>query len=399
MSSSNTYHKKKLIIILSRFPFPLEKGDKLRAYYQIVELSKFYNITLITTTDQKVHKSSIDKLKPFCTTIHIFKLSKISILVNTLFQFFTKKPFQIGYFYSSKINFTIQQILNEVKPDHIYCQLIRVSEYVKNYHSCSKTIDYMDALSKGIERRIEKAPIYSKWIFKLEAKKLAEYERKIFDYFENHVIISDQDRNYIIHPERKKIVCIPNGVDKSFFESIDKTNEFELLFIGNLSYAPNIEAVQYINKNILPYFNQQNKSIKLLISGATPTPLIHKIAQKNENIILTGWVNDIRNSYVRGKIFIAPMLIGTGLQNKLIEAMAMGIPCITTTLANNAIKAENEISIIVADSPDEFNRAIEKLLTNHQFYETIALNGKLHVLNNFNWVNSSIKLQELFNNK
>ncbi len=399
MSSSNTYHKKKIIIILSRFPFPLEKGDKLRAYYQIVELSKFYNITLITTSDQKVHKSSIDKLKPFCTTIHIFKLSKVSIVFNTLFQFFTKKPFQIGYFYSSKINFTINKILNDVEPDHIYCQLIRVSEYVKNYHSCSKTIDYMDALSKGIERRIEKAPIYSKWLFKLEAKKLTEYERKIFDYFENHVIISDQDRKFILHPERKKIICIPNGVDNSFFEDIHKSNEFELIFIGNLSYAPNIEAVQYINNNILSYFVKNNNPIKLLISGATPTPLIHKIAQKNKNILLTGWVNDIRTSYARGKIFIAPMMIGTGLQNKLIEAMAMGIPCITTTLANNAIKAQNEFSIVVADTPDEFNNAIEKLLTNKEFYTSISHNGKLHILNNFNWVNSSIQLHELFNKK
>jgi len=382
--------------MLSRFPFPLEKGDKLRGYYQIVELSKFYNITLIATTDHKVLNASIDKLKPYCSTIHIFKLSKISILFNTLFQFFTKKPFQIGYFYSSKINFTIQQILNEVQPDHIYCQLIRVAEYVKNYHSCSKTIDYMDALSKGIERRIEKAPFYSKWLFKIEAKKLSEYERKIFDYFENHVIISEQDLNFIIHPDRKKIICIPNGVDDSFFENIDKTNEFELLFIGNLSYAPNIEAVQYINKYILPYFNQQNQPIKLLISGATPTPLIQKIAQKNENIKLTGWVNDIRTSYARGKIFIAPMMIGTGLQNKLIEAMAMGIPCITTTLANNAINAQHELSIVVADTADEFNKAIEKLLSNEQFYNTISQNGKSHVLNNFNWRNSSIKLHELF---
>lgn len=399
MNSSNTYHKPKLVVILSRFPFPLEKGDKLRAYHQLIELSKNYSITLITTTDKSVSKESIEKIRPLCSTIHIFKLSKVSILFNLFIQFFTKKPFQIGYFYSSKINYTIQKILKETQPDHIYCQLIRVAEYVKNYHNCSKTIDYMDALSKGIERRIGKAPFYSKWIFKSEAKRLALYERKIFDYFEFHTIISEQDRDLILHPNRSKIVCIPNGVDESFFNTTPSKKEFDLLFVGNLSYPPNIEAIHFISKKILPCFENKKHPLSFLISGATPTPSIQKIANNNSKIELTGWVNDIRDSYNRGKIFVAPMMIGTGLQNKLIEAMAMGIPCITSTLANNAIKAEKNYSIIVADSVEEYVQAIEILRSDSAFYEKIAANGKQHVKDNFNWQSATNKLIELINSK
>ncbi len=391
MDSSKPY-RKKLVFIVSRFPFPLEKGDKLRAFHQIKELSSTYSITLIATTDSKVSKESIEQLRKYCSTIYIFRLSKISIAFNLFVQLFTKKPFQIGYFYSSKNKYRINKILDEIKPDHIYCQLIRVSEFVKNYHHCKKTIDYMDALSKGIERRIEKAPFYSKWLFKIESKRLAMYERQIFDYFENHIIISDQDRELILHPKKSTIKCIPNGVDNSFFETLNEEKKYELLFVGNMSYAPNIEAATYISTELLPILTNSIPTISFLISGANPHSSILKLAKNNSAISVSGWIDDIRTSYAQGKIFVAPMMIGTGMQNKLIEAMAMGIPCITTTLANNAIKATENESIIVANSKEEFIKAIEKLLSDSLFYSKIAEQGKLFVKANYNWKSTTKQL-------
>jgi sugar transferase (PEP-CTERM/EpsH1 system associated) len=385
------------VILLSRFPYPLEKGDKLRAFHQIKELSKRYQITLIATSDQKVQKDSIEQLRKYCSTIYILHLNKISIVFNVLLQFFTIKPFQTGYFYSSKNNKIIKNLLNELKPDHIFCQLIRVSEFVKNYHDCPKTIDYMDALSKGIERRIEKAPFYSKWIFSSEAKRLGIYERQIFDYFENHVIISKQDRELIFHPKSKSIYCIPNGVDSSFFEKIDQQSDKDLIFVGNMSYAPNVEACNFIVKEILPLLNSTtDKPYSLLISGANPHANIIRFAKENPSIEITGWVDDIRISYARGRIFLAPMMIGTGMQNKLIEAMAMGIPCITTELANNAIGGIHNKSIIVAKNKEDFVFAIQKLLSNPLFYKTISEGGRDLVKNNFNWLATTENLSKIF---
>lgn len=392
---SSTVYRKKLVILLSRFPYPLEKGDKLRAYNQLKELSKHFKITLITTTDEKIHKESIEEIKRYCSTIYIIKLSKISILINLFFQFFTNKPFQTGYFFSSKNKARIESILKEIKPDHIYCQLIRISEYVKNYHDCPKTIDYMDALSKGMERRALKAPFYLKWLFNMEAKRLSDYERKIFDYFENQIMISEQDKNYILHPNRSNIICIPNGVDKSFFETYDIEKDADIVFIGNLSYAPNIEATLFLHEKILPYFILKNPTFKLLISGASPSISIKKIADINRNIELTGWVDDIKSSYARGKIFVAPMMIGTGMQNKLIEAMAMGVPCVTTTLANNAIQAVHNESILVANSQDEFILEIERLLNDKDLYHKIALAGKKLVQSKYQWESTTKILVDL----
>jgi glycosyltransferase involved in cell wall biosynthesis len=254
----------------------------------------------------------------------------------------------------------------------------------------------MDALSKGIQRRIEKAPFYLKWLFKIESKRLANYERQIFDYFENQIIISEQDRELILHPNKAKIHCIPNGVDNSFFEKIDETKKYDLLFVGNMSYAPNIEAANYISTELIPNLKKSNPTISFLISGANPHSSILKLAKNNSTISVSGWIDDIRTSYAQGKIFIAPMMIGTGMQNKLIEAMAMGIPCITTSLANNAIKALHNESIIVANTKEEFIEAIEKLLSDSLYYSKIAEGGKSFVKQNYNWKSTTQKLISIF---
>lgn len=382
-------------MILSRFPFPLEKGDKLRAFYQIKELSSDFTITLIALSDKEVASSSIQKLDEYCSEIHVIPITKWSVFLNLFLAIFNTKPFQIGYFYSFSGKRKTKQILEKVKPDYIYCQLIRTAEYVKDYHLCPKTIDYMDTLSKGIERRIEKAPWYSKGLFKIEAKRLMHYERSIFDYFENKTIISEQDRDLINHPDKNQIVCISNGIDNSFFEVPEIVPTFDIVFIGNLSYAPNIEAVEYLNTEIL----SKDPSLTCLIAGATPHPTVQKICRNNQQIKLLSWVEDIRTAYCKGKIFVAPMMIGTGMQNKLLEAMALGIPCITTDLANNAIKAKNRESILVANNSSEFINAIQLLLKDKELYNRIAQNGQTFVRENYSWKKSTSQLKKLILSK
>lgn len=387
MSSSKKLHK--LVFVISRFPYPLEKGDKLRAYYQIRELSKSNEIHLITLSDCAVSNQNKAELERYCQSVTIHRLSKFSIFVNLLFAFLGSKPLQVGYFYNYFIARKVKKQLALLEPDLIITQLIRATEYTKNYHHCTKTLDYMDALSKGIERRIEKAPIYKRWIFKLEARRAKNYERIIFDYYDIKTIISEQDKKFIFHPDRGKIRCVANGIDEHFFQFPPiKSPQFDIGFVGNMSYPPNIEAVHFIANEILT----QLPNLRFSISGATPHPSIQKLTKQNTNIKLIGWVDDIRTSYADLKIFIAPMMIGTGMQNKLLEAMAIGIPCITTELANNAINAIHNESIIVANTKDEMILAINTLLNDSDFSKTIGKNGRDFVRINYSWEKSTQQL-------
>ena len=382
--------KPTLVVVLPRFPYPLEKGDKLRAYYQIIGLSDVYNVVLFAINDSEVSQSSLEKLSNYCIRIEVFKRSRLTIAFNLFLCLFSQRPFQVGFFYSKRNARRMHALLKEIKPNHIYCQLIRAAEYIKDYHDCPKTIDYMDALSKGMERRIHHAPWYAKRLFRNESIRLKNYEVRIFDYFEHATIISSQDQAFIFHPKRKNILCIPNGISPSFFERPQIEMDKDIVFIGNLSYAPNIEAVEYISSKIL----STSKQLSCLIAGATPTSLVEKIC-KEHKIELLGWVDDIREAYCRGRIFVAPMMIGTGMQNKLLEAMALGIPCVTTKLAGDPIGAKDREAICIAHSADEFVSIIQELLTNKTLYEKIALKGQEFVRENYSWIKSNGQLIEL----
>jgi sugar transferase (PEP-CTERM/EpsH1 system associated) len=395
MNSSKAY-KPTLAMFVSRFPFPLEKGDKLRAYYQLKDLSKDFNVHLFCTTDVVVSEESFVEVRKFCQKIHVFPLRKGIIPLQLIRAFFLNIPFQVGYFYQFWINKAIQRELKKLNPDYIFCQLIRSSEYVKNYHLCPKTIDYMDALSKGMERRYESEKGILKSVYKLEFQRLTQYERHIFDFFEHHVIISEQDSKYILHPEKHKIQWIQNGVDERFF-SIEKTPiQHRILFTGNMSYAPNVDAAKFLVNQVLPIINQSMKNVSICISGANPNAEIRKLA--SNSVQITGWVDDIADSYKKAQVFVAPMLLGSGLQNKLLEAMACGVPCITTPLANNALQAKENEEILLANTAEEFANRILFLFNNASIAEDLALKGQNFIRNQYHWNSLNKQLISLIKN-
>lgn len=391
MHSSKTY--KKLVILTSRFPFPLEKGDKLRAYHQIKHLSKSFEIHLISVPQNKVKKKDMDHLAPYCKSIHIYPVSLWKKGVGMLWSLIMNKPFQVGYFFHYSISRKINRFLKELKPDHLYCQLIRPAEYIKNYHDCPKTIDYMDALSKGMERLAKDSRYFKKYLFNSEYKRLLDYENSIYEYFENHTIISRQDRQHIFHKNREKIHVIPNGIDEGFFNydtPIEK--DTNLLFTGSMSYPPNVSAAQYIAEQILPQLPQKT-SFK--IAGAFPSRQVSKLA--SEQITVTGYVKDIKATYKSADIFVAPMFLSVGLQNKLLEAMALGVPCVTTTLANNALQATPDKEILIADTPEAFIAQINRLQNDGSFRDEIIQNGKEFVRINYDWNKITDQLVQLLN--
>ena len=382
----------KLLIITSRFPYPLDKGDKLRAYYQIKELSKNNEIFLISTTEYDIKKQDIDKLKIFCKEVIIYKLQKWKIFINICMGVLSSKPFQIKYFYQRKIHNKIKMDISRIAPNHIFCQLIRSVLYVKDEHFYNKTLDYMDCLSEGIKRRIPFTKILRP-ILKIEYKRLKIFENLAFEYFNNHIIISENDRSYIYHEQRDKIKIVTNGIDSNFFKAKEFKKKFDIVFVGNLSYPPNVIASLYIINELLPELSKTFPNISILISGANPHKSLKKLNKKN--ITILPWVDDIRESYLSGKIFLAPMLNGTGLQNKLLEAMSLELPCITSELANKSLRAENSKNILIARTKLEYIEHISQLLYNEDRAKNLGENARKFILNNYNWNKSANDLQDI----
>ncbi|MBS1581091.1 MAG: glycosyltransferase [Bacteroidetes bacterium] len=385
----------KLLVVLSRVPYPLEKGDKLRAYHLVTRLAKRHEVYLFCLSDQRSDPEAIAHLRSLCAHLAVVHIPRWRILLRMLAAVFSRLPFQVTYFHHRRAQQAIDRVIAEFRPDHVLCQLVRTTEYVRHNYALPKTLDYMDTLSKGMERRTENTPFYLRPLFRAETRRLIRYENLMLDLFDHHVIISAQDRDLLYHPRRDEVAVIPNGVDTDFFTPRPGTKRFDLLFTGNMNYPPNIDSVLYLVHKVLPLVRKERPSTSLLISGVDPGQRVRDLALRDPAIQVSGWVKDIRDSYASAHVFAAPMQIGTGLQNKLLEAMAMRMPCVTSALANNAVGAVPGHSVLIGRTPEEYAAHILRLLSDATERERLAEGGYRFVRGAFDWSRAAERMDAL----
>lgn len=382
----------RILVVLSRVPWPLEKGDKLRAYHLIKELSKQHEIILFCLSDRTVHPEAERKLKEFCSEVLIHRLSRAGLIFRLLTTPLNKRPFQVNYFLSAKAIRAFNRCIEQHIPQHIYCQLVRTAHFALPYTTLPKTMDYMDAMSTGMSRMAGAAKWPLNLVMHWEMKRLKRYETEIYPHFDRHTIISAQDEASMELPGRLSV--IPNGIDSRFFEAHNTEKTRDIMFSGNLSYRPNVESARYLVKEIMPLVWEKHPEIRVTLAGASPSAQVKSLA--SDKVEITGWVDDIRDVYRSVRIYVAPMLINTGMQNKLLEAMATPLPCVTTTLANNAIGAKPGEEVLLGDSPREIANQIIRLLENQTFSETLKANGRAFVEKSYKWSEEASRLESIF---
>ncbi|WP_046242460.1 glycosyltransferase [Hymenobacter terrenus] len=388
----------KLLVLLSRFPYPLDKGDKLRAYHQLRYLAERHEICLFALTDEDIAVEAKAAVRPLCRAgLVVHRLRRPGIARNMARALGVGRPLQVGYFHNALAQRQVDGLLRDFRPDHVYCQLIRMAEYLRSHAGqVPMTLDYMDVFSAGMARRATQAPLWQRPVLALEARRLLDYEAQAFNWFRHHTIISDQDRQLIQHPSRDQIEIVLNGIDTDFFQPQPTTaKEYDVLFSGNMSYHPNVDAACFLAEEIMPLVRKQRPGARLLIAGTTPAPRVQALA--SAHVVVSGWVPDIRAAYAAARVFAAPMRVGTGLQNKLLEAMAMCLPCVTTPLANNALGGREGQELLVAPAAaTALAAAITGLLEGELYAESIARRGHLFVQQRFTWAGATARLEALF---
>lgn len=386
----------KILVVLSRVPYPLEKGDKLRAYHQIKRLAERHEIILCCLSDRAVSAEAQEVLKPLCTQLHVVGMSRLAIAKRLFFGLFSSKPYQVHYFHDKRMARLLGQVVERSAVDHIYCQLVRCAEMVRGIDSVSKTIDYMDALSIGMERRIDGSSGIKKRFVQAEYRRLRRYEKAVYPDFDSHTIISTEDREALGAPGAVHVIA--NGVDLDYFAPRQGERSVDMVFVGNLSYAPNVDCVRYLVQDVMPRIQALRPEASLLIAGADPNKEVQSLCTAT-GVELTGWVEDIRDAYASAAIFVAPMRIGTGLQNKLLEALAMEIPAVTSSLANAALGGRHGENILVADTADEVAEAALRLLTDADLAARSARAGRQFVENNYSWESAVARLEEVMTHR
>jgi sugar transferase (PEP-CTERM/EpsH1 system associated) len=388
-----SFLRMKILFLLSRVPYALDKGDKLRAFYQLKALAQNHEVILFALSDEPVPAGAEAFLRTICSDVLIFPLSRVQIVQNILQGILRGLPIQASYFYNHLAQQALDAFIQKHQPEHLYCQLVRMAEYTRRYPDIPKILDYMDALSKAMERRGQLVSFIQKPFFAFESKRLQHYETEVLDWFNYQTIISEQDRQYLQHPQKYNVHIVPNGVDAVHFYPVPHERPHQILFVGNLHYPPNIAAARFLVKQIMPRVWAHNPAVQVLLAGRQPTAAITALASEKVRVLAD--LPDIREAYACSQLFVAPLFYGTGMQNKILEAMAMGLPCLTTHLVNNAIRGIKNRQVMLAESAPEFARHILHLLHSPQEADRLGQEGRRLVQKQYDWESLTNRLEAL----
>ena len=384
----------KILVVLPRFPYPLEKGDKLRAYHQIVQLAKRHEVYLFAISHTAVSPEQRAALEPYCKEICIVNPPRWVSYKNVLRNYFCTKSLQLGYWDSKRARRACKAFIAQVDPDVIYNQMVRTMPLVARV-DCPKVMDFQDALSLNTERRMEQSKGLWRHILHFEFKMLRSAEYKAMRIFDRLTIISEADRDAIPHSMSDSIRVVPNGVDLDYFSRATTEGNVDLVFCGNMQYEPNIDAAEYLVKEVMPLVWEHRPETTLTLAGATPKKSVLALASDRVNV--TGTVDDIRPYYAAAKVFVAPMRIGSGLQNKLLEAMAMGTPCVTTPLAGDTLGAIDGRQLLLGSTAQELADSILHLLADRTRRVLMADEAHRFVQHNYTWDKIGDQLETILN--
>lgn len=303
---------------------------------------------------------------------------------------------QVGFFHHAGLQRIIHDRFVEQPPDVIYCHLIRMTEYVRHL-PVPKVVDYMDAFSLGMYRASENSKnIFWRYLYRIEATLCAHYERLVFPNFDGWTIISEQDQQSLLILQKEQVDVVQNGIDTRQFYFEEKLDHKEqLLFIGNLGYAPNVRAAQYLVEEVMPLLWKERPEARLVLAGARPGAWLQRL--QDERIEVRGWVESIRDVYGEGSIFVAPLFTGSGMQNKILEAMSVGVPCITTDIVNDSILANTPEEILLANDAETFVEQILHLFDDEEDFRRLSHIGRQFVERNFPWKKATQPLIDLLN--
>jgi len=396
----------KILVVLPRFPFPLEKGDKLRAYHQIRTLAERNEIYLFAVSHQRVGEEQLAEMRKYCKAICVVNPKRVMGAGRAAVNVLRIRSLQMGYWYSSRLHRRYRKFEAQVKPDVVYSQMIRTMSYVAD-SKLPKVMDFQDALSMNLERRmmatrnvVNKAgTIHSghspRYMFlHYEYKMLRSAEYKAFDIFDALTVISETDSEAIPHHHHQSIDIVRNGVDFDYFYPQQQPKQHSIVFCGNMQYKPNIDAARFLVRDIMPLVWKELPEADVVLAGATPKASVRQLA--DDRVLVTGTVDDIRTCYTSARVMVAPMRIGSGLQNKLLEAMAMKVPCVTTPLANESLGAEPGVEVFVGKDASELAACIVRLLRDEQLCNEVAERANGYVHSHFSWEATASQLESIF---
>ncbi|MDP4030919.1 MAG: glycosyltransferase family 4 protein [Candidatus Beckwithbacteria bacterium] len=383
----------KILMLTPYLPYPLFSGGQIRSYNLLKNLSKKHEITLFSFVRSNKEQEYLKYLKPFCRRVVIFKRRQAWDPRNLLLALFTPYPFLVSIYLSQSFRQAISQELNQGDYDLIHAETFYIMPNLPQTKIptllVEQTIEYLVYQQYVRDFRF----FLLKPLLYFDVLKINLWEKYYWRRATRLAAMSGSDKKIMTQSVKdKKVNVVANGVDAKFFSRVKPKPGRVVLFIGNFKWLPNRDAAQFLAKAIWPKISSKLPQAKLLIVGRNPTAEILKLAKPG--IRIKGDVADIRTAFAGASVLLAPIRNGRGTKYKVLEAMASGIPVVTTRLGIEGIDAKD--SVLVAESAEALAGQTINLLENHQLAGQLAQKAKKIVNQQYNWETISNRLNFVY---
>jgi len=378
-----------ILYICHRVPYPPDKGDKIRSFHQIRHLCNEHTVHVACLIDDPRDAAHIKTLEKYCASVDAIPRGPIAAAWRALLALPTSRSLSVAAFYSGALQRRIDARLRHERFDRIIVYCSAMAQYVRRITEIPVVMDFVDVDSEKWRAYADYRPFPLSWLYRLEAGRLARYEQRIAASGRHLLVASEMEKMLLqSRGDGRAVSVIPNGVDLDYFtpEQVAPPldNRPALVFTGVMDYFPNVDGVRYFCEEIFPLILKEVPEAQFAIVGRNPTRQVRALARHAE-VIVTGSVADVRPFLAGAKVAVAPLRIARGVQNKVLEAMAMGLPVIGTSAAFQGMHATEADGIRIADEPEPFARAVVALLTNPTLQRRCALQSRQYVHGQHRW--------------
>lgn len=351
----------RILFIVHRVPFPPNKGEKLRSCWQLRTLAKDHDVDLFCFYDDPEDEKYFDQLRHYCEAYYVEKLSYVGSRARAILALLRGRSFSTAFFYSSQMKHRIQSALESGSYDRIFVSSSSMARYVEANDQVIKVLDLVDVDSNKWQQYADRSPWPMSWLWRREAQRLGAYESLLVKKFSATLVCTDAEAELLRSVAAQGgIRVVQNYIDVEQYDPANVTVSDEirslrpyLVFSGSMDYLPNIDAVGYFCREIFPLIQQARPDVRLVIAGRNPHASVREFGT-NPLIKVTGSVPDMKPYLSAAAVAIAPMRIARGVQNKVLEALASGVPAVTTAAVALALPATVRCMVGVGDTPQDF---------------------------------------------
>lgn len=383
-----------ILFLVHRIPYPPNKGDKVRSYNLLLHLALSHRIYLGTFVDDPEDEEFIAALEDVCVDSMFIRLQPLSAKINSLRGLISSRALSIEYYKNDKLRQWVKRLSCDHKIDYVVIFSSSMAQYADDIEvPC--LIDFVDVDSLKWKRYAATHAFPLSWLYERESRLLLQYERESA-LTAAHSFFVTQDELALFNqlaPEcSDKTSAMNNGVDSVYFcqkksrcSLFGSDGKERLVFTGAMDYLPNIDAVIWFVANVLPLIKEKRENVIFYIVGRNPTQAVQALA--SSIVVVTGTVIDVRPYLQFADVVVAPLRIARGMQNKILEAMAMERPVVASISCAQSINEDigNFDTIIPADTPQEYCDKIVRLLDFPELARSRGEAGRKHVLNHYSW--------------